>query len=113
MNDRAPHPDLPPDSERLEVLLFWHQMWVRRIEQALTVARQREAEQERRRQRAVAESRFKVEPGLDEQTLHRGGCTKYTTSSLLTRDEALLAVHDEALAVRACQACRPDTALRE
>ncbi|MFB7162348.1 DUF6233 domain-containing protein [Streptomyces sp. NPDC056242] len=104
--------DLPPDVERLETLRTWHQMTLDRIDRALVAARQREEEQQARRERAAAESRFKVEPGLDQQIIHRGGCQKWTgTNSYLDRSEVLLAIGDNALNVQPCPICRPDTAL--
>ncbi|MFD0032499.1 DUF6233 domain-containing protein [Streptomyces sp. NPDC127172] len=105
--------DLPPDVERLETLRTWHQMSLDRIDRALVVARQREAEAKDRRERAAAERRFKVEPGLEQQIIHRGGCAKWAgNGSYLDRDEVLLAIHDDALNVLPCQVCRPDTALK-
>ncbi|MEV6696206.1 DUF6233 domain-containing protein [Streptomyces sp. NPDC051453] len=104
--------DLPPDVERLETLRTWHVLSLERIDRALDDARRREAEAQERRERAAAESRFKVEPGLDQQVIHRGGCQKWVgTRSYLDRSEVLLAIQDEALNVKPCQVCRPDTAL--
>jgi hypothetical protein len=105
--------DLPPDVERLETLRTWHVMSLARIDRALAVARQREAEQQERRERAAAESRFKVEPGLDQQVIHRGGCQKWPgNGSFLDRADVMRAIHDDALNVKPCTVCRPDNALR-
>ncbi|HEY9370439.1 DUF6233 domain-containing protein [Streptomyces sp.] len=105
--------DLPPDVERLETLRTWHVLSLERIDRALAVARQREAEEQERRERAAAERRFKIEPGLDQQIIHRGGCAKWAgNGSFLDRSEVLLAIHDDALNVKPCPVCRPDTALQ-
>ncbi|WP_330280845.1 hypothetical protein OHO83_34150 [Streptomyces sp. NBC_00569] len=64
-----------------------------RIDRALDIARRREAEEQERRERAAAERRFKVEPGLDQQIIHRGGCAKWAgNGSFLDRAEILLAI---------------------
>jgi hypothetical protein len=67
------------------------------------------------KQRAWAESRWKLEPARDRRTvLHRGGCGIWKGGhSYLERKEVLLALEDDTLDVEMCGVCRPETGLRE
>lgn len=81
--------------------------------------RQLEADQERDRKaaaRAWQEARFKLEPVRGDNrrsVLHRGGCGIWKGEhGFLDRQEALLALEDESMAVEECQVCNPGPALR-
>lgn len=79
---------------------------------------QDEMERERRQQqRARAEQQWKLQPDRARKrvsTLHRGGCTLWTSEmGYLSRDEALLALDDETMTIEMCGICRPETGLRE
>lgn len=105
--------DLPPDLSQLRTLRTWHQLWVQRLDRAIAVAEQREAEVEQGRQRRPPEPDWLIERGLDGHTppvaVHVGGCHMAGKRSRpVTRDEALRARTEQ---VPACIHCQPDRAL--
>ncbi|WP_166520561.1 DUF6233 domain-containing protein [Streptomyces leeuwenhoekii] len=79
-----------------------------------TLEAQRDREQQQA-QRAWAESRWKLEPARDRRTvLHRGGCGIWKGGhGYLDRQEVLLALEDETLAVEMCGVCNPEPGLRQ
>ncbi|MCX5601641.1 DUF6233 domain-containing protein [Streptomyces phaeochromogenes] len=107
-----------PPAERLAKLsaleqwLDWQLHDTRRKIRQLTA----QVEQERRRrERAHAEQRWKLEPrrGTREAILHRGGCGQWTRQmGYLTRQEVLLALTDDELKIEPCGICRPETGLQ-
>lgn len=102
--------DLPSDLGRLLTLRTWHALWLDRIDRKFAAVRQREAEQERGRQRRPAEPVWIVELGIGvgrpPTQLHTGGC--YAAGKRrrpVGRDEARRLL---ASGLRACTHCQPD-----
>jgi nitrile hydratase subunit alpha len=107
--------DLPPDVHRLRVIETYLQLQLDQVREALRQAEKREADERRARQRAYAEQHWKLQPrrGTRECVLHRGGCGQWKRQmGYLDREEVLLALEDEAIAVEMCQVCRPETGLQ-
>lgn len=110
--------DLTP-SERLVKLRALEEWLAWQLGDTRRKIRQLEADQERERKaaaRAWAEARFKLEPVRGEErrsVLHRGGCGIWKGEhGFLDRQEALLALEDESMAVEECSVCNPGPALR-
>lgn len=105
--------DLPPDLPRLRTLRTWHAMWVARIDEAITEAERRDAEEQHRRERAarprpewIVEREHSGPP-----TIHTGDCgikLKGLRVAGCTQEEARRALADGA---NDCPLCRPDNAL--
>ncbi|WP_086562021.1 DUF6233 domain-containing protein [Streptomyces africanus] len=108
--------DMPPE-ERLAKLLVLEEWLEWQLNNTRARRRTVEAEVERGRkaaQRAWEEARWKLEPARDRRTvLHRGGCGIWKGDhGFLTREEALLALEDDSLAVEMCSVCNPEPGLR-
>jgi hypothetical protein len=110
MNDLSP-------GERLAKLRALEEWLDYQLRTTRAKIRTLEAERDRERKaaaRAWAEQQFKVEPARDRRTvLHRGGCGIWKGEhAFLSREEALLALEDDSLAVEMCSVCNPEPALR-
>ena len=110
--------DLTP-AERLAKLRALEEWLAWQLADTRRKIRQVEADEEQARRRAArawAEARFKLEPVRGEErrsVLHRGGCGMWKGDhGFLDRQEALLALEDESMAVEECQVCNPGPALR-
>lgn len=103
--------DLPADLPRLHVLRTWHAMWLTRIDEAIAVAEQREAEARRGAEVRPPPPAYVVQLGIGTGppvAIHVGGCpVAGSRVRPLDADQARRALVD----VEACSMCRPDTEL--
>jgi hypothetical protein len=105
--------DLPPDLPRLRTLETWLALTLDQVRAAITAAEKREAERQHGIEHRPPPPDWLLEHGLNRDTpplyVHVGGCWNAGKRSKgMARDEALRALAD---GVKACGACRPDTAL--
>ena len=108
--------DLSPE-ERLAKLTALEEWLDYQLRTTRAKIRTLQAEAERARKaaaRAWQEQRWKLEPARNRRTvLHRGGCGIWRgETGFVTREEALLALEDESLAVEMCSVCNPESGLR-
>ncbi|MBA2951979.1 DUF6233 domain-containing protein [Streptomyces himalayensis] len=106
--------DLPPDADRLRVIVTYLRLQLAEAEAALRQAEQREADEKRRRDRARAEQAWKLQPQRSDgpPVLHRGGCSIYRNEmGYLDREHALIALELDDPRVECCEVCRPETGL--
>ncbi len=85
---------------------------VRQIDRWIEQEEAREAEEQRRRDRAHAERRWKLEPqhGDRPALLHRGGCNTFETQvGYIGREEARIALAEPD--IEPCGVCQPQTGL--
>lgn len=108
-----------PVGERLAKLRALEEWLAWQLADTRRKIRQVEADLERDRKaaaRAWQEARWKLEPVRGEgrrSVLHRGGCGIWKGEhGFLDRQEALLALGDESLAVEMCGVCNPEPGLR-
>lgn len=104
---------LPPDLQRLRTLETWLAYTLDEVRAAIAVAEQREREEQQGRERRPPPPEWLLEQGLNRDSppvqVHVGGCWNAGKRSKgVTRDDAVRAL---AAGVRACSACRPDSAL--
>ncbi|WP_406322155.1 DUF6233 domain-containing protein [Streptomyces sp. NBC_01637] len=104
---------LPSDLSRLRTLRTWHAMWVKRIDEAIAAAEQRERERQQGEERRPPTPDWIIElsigVGARPTEVHVGGCyAAGKRHSAITREQALAALAD---GIRACIHCRPDTEL--
>jgi hypothetical protein len=96
--------------EKHRAVLSWLEYQVAQTRATIGRLKREEAEQARRREQAVRETRWKVEPSRAEcghPTLHRGACGQYTRGGgLLDRQEVQLLLKDSP-GTRMCDICRP------
>ncbi|MFK3984822.1 DUF6233 domain-containing protein [Micromonospora sp. NPDC050397] len=72
-----------------------------------------EAQEQVRRERARAETLWKIQPQRSSSValLHRGGCATYPDQiGLISREDAMVALAEPD--IEPCKVCRPDTGLR-
>lgn len=105
--------DLPPDLPRLRTLETWLAYTLKEVRQAIAAAEQREAERQRGIQNRPAPPDWLLEQGLNRDTppvqVHVGDCWNAGKRVRgISRDEARRALVE---GVKACGACRPDSAL--
>lgn len=105
--------DLPPDLPRLRTLETWLALTLDQVRQAIAAAERREAERQRGEAARPAPPDWLLELGLNRDAppvqVHVGECWNAGKRGRgVSRDEALRAL---AGGVKACTACRPDTAL--
>ncbi|GGQ83627.1 DUF6233 domain-containing protein [Streptomyces flaveolus] len=105
--------DLPPDLPRLRTLETWLAYTLNEVRQAIAAAEQREAERQRGIQNRPAPPDWLLEQGLNRDTppvqVHVGDCWNAGKRVRgISRDEARRALVE---GVKACGACRPDSAL--
>lgn len=114
MNDMRPEERLA----KLRTLEEWLDYQLRTT-RARIATLQADIERDRRqREQARREQQWKLQPsraaGDRTSTLHRGGCTLWTSEmGYLSREDVLLALQDDTMTVEMCQICRPETGLRE
>ncbi|MFE1246988.1 DUF6233 domain-containing protein [Streptomyces sp. NPDC058735] len=105
--------DLPPDLLRLRTLETFLGLLLAEVRQAIARAEQRQAEQRHGEKRRPSAPDWLLEQGLNRDAppvqVHTGGCwNRGKRSRGVSRAEALRALTD---GVKACGACRPDSAL--
>ncbi|MET9393438.1 DUF6233 domain-containing protein [Streptomyces sp. NPDC006624] len=105
--------DLPPDLLRLRTLETYLALLLAEVRQAIARAERRQAEEQRGAERRPPAPDWLLEQGLNRDVppvqVHVGDCwNRGKRSRGVTRDEALRALAD---GVKACGACRPDSAL--
>ncbi|WP_416476883.1 DUF6233 domain-containing protein [Streptomyces sp. LKA04] len=106
-------PSLPPDLPRLRTLETWLAYTLDEVRATIARAEQREREVQQGRERRPPPPEWLLEQGLNRDSppvqVHVGGCwNSGKRSKGVTRDDAVRAL---AAGVRACSACRPDSAL--
>lgn len=108
-----------PSGERLAKLRALEEWLAWQLADTRRKIRQVEADADRDRkqaERAWREARWKLEPVRGEHrrsVLHRGGCGIWKGEhGFLDRQETLLALGDESLAVEMCGVCNPEPGLR-
>lgn len=104
---------LPPDLSQLRILRTWHQLWVQRLDEAITAGEHREAEIEQGRRRRPPAPDWLPERGLDGHSapvaVHVGDCHMAgKRSAPIGEAQARQSLTEQ---VPACTHCRPDTAL--
>nr|WP_237532270.1 DUF6233 domain-containing protein [Streptomyces sp. SID8352] len=104
---------MPPDLPRLRTLETWLALALADVRAAITAAERAEAERQRGLESRPPAPDWLLETGLSRDAppvqVHCGGCWNAGKRVKgISRNEALRALAD---GVRACTACRPDSAL--
>ncbi|MFD8545698.1 DUF6233 domain-containing protein [Streptomyces sp. NPDC059649] len=103
--------ELPPDLPRLLTLRTWLQLTLAEVDEAITAARQRDAQQQRAAPPPPPDWVLQLSIGGEGQPIavHVGGCrTAGGRARPISRDQAMRALAE---GLEPCVLCRPDTEL--